>query len=55
VRATRATRLLTLEREQFIAAVTGLPRSRQLTEDVIEEHLAGGVRKDGGAVRSAPG
>jgi hypothetical protein len=39
VRATRQTRLLSLERDQFIAAVTGYPRSRQLTDAVIEERL----------------
>jgi CRP-like cAMP-binding protein len=32
VRATCATSLLTLEREQFIAAVTGQARSRQVTD-----------------------
>jgi MFS family permease len=39
VRATRQTRLLSLERDQFIAAVTGYPRSKQLTDAVIEERL----------------
>ncbi len=42
VRATRPTTLLTLEREQFINAVTGYPRSRQIAEDVIDARLAGG-------------
>jgi hypothetical protein len=41
VRATRQTRLLSLERDQFIAAVTGYPRSKQLTDAVIEERLRG--------------
>jgi MFS family permease len=41
VRATRRTRLLTLERGQFITAVTGYPRSKQLTEAVVEARLLG--------------
>jgi hypothetical protein len=54
VRATRATKLLTLEREQFITAVTGYPRSRQLTEDVIDDHLAYGEPGDARTIGSAP-
>jgi Cyclic nucleotide-binding domain/Major Facilitator Superfamily len=44
VRARRRTSLLTLERGQFIAAVTGYPRSKQLTEAVIEARLVGEPR-----------
>jgi CRP-like cAMP-binding protein len=43
VRATCATSLLTLEREQFIAAVTGQARSRQVTDAVIDDHLGNGA------------
>ncbi len=43
VRATCPTRLLALEREQFISAVTGYPRSHQLTEELIDSRLAGGA------------
>jgi MFS family permease len=39
VRATGPTTLLALERDQFISAVTGYPRSRQLTEDQIDSRL----------------
>jgi MFS family permease len=42
VRATCATTLLALEREQFIGAVTGYPRSQQVTETVIDGHLRDG-------------
>jgi hypothetical protein len=41
VRATCATSLLTLKRDQFIAAITGLARSHQVTEAVIRGRLAG--------------
>jgi MFS family permease len=44
-RATQTTRMFTLEREQFIAAVTGYPRSRQLTDEVIDGHLATNARR----------
>jgi MFS family permease len=43
VRATCATSLLTLEREQFIGAVTGQARSRQVTDAVIDDHLGNGA------------
>jgi hypothetical protein len=40
VRATCATRLLALDREQFITAVTGYHSSLRLTDRVIDRHLA---------------
>ena len=42
VRASCHTHLLTLGRDQFIAAVTGYPRSRQLTEELIDSRLDSG-------------
>ena len=39
VRATRATRLLTLERDQFITAVTGHARSHETAHAVAEERV----------------
>jgi MFS family permease len=41
VKATCTTTLLSLNREKFIGAVTGQPRSAQLTEAVIDGHLGG--------------
>ena len=41
VRATRATRLLSLGRDQFIGAVTGHFRSRQAADETIEFRLGG--------------
>jgi MFS family permease len=42
VRASCQTSLLALGRDQFISAVTGYPRSRQLTEDLIDSRLGSG-------------
>jgi len=39
VRACCQTRLLALGRDQFITAVTGFPRSRQLTDELIDSRL----------------
>jgi MFS family permease len=52
VRATCPTRLLTLEREQFVAAVTGYPRSRQLTEDLIDSQLDSREAEKTGSIKS---
>jgi CRP-like cAMP-binding protein len=41
VRATRPTRLLTLDRNHFIAAVTGNPSSLGAADRVIEARLTG--------------
>jgi MFS family permease len=41
VRTTRDTRLLALEREQFLLAVTGHRRSRQLAHKVVDERWPG--------------
>ena len=55
VRATCRTRLLTLEREQFVAAVTGYPRSRQLTEDLIDSQLESRGAEKTGSTQSESG
>ena len=40
VRTTEPTRLLALEREQFLAAVTGHRRSHQLAGDLVDDRWA---------------
>ena len=55
VRVTCPTRLLTLEREQFVAAVTGYPRSRQLTEDLIDSQLESPEAEKTGSAKSGAG
>ena len=40
VRTTEPTRLLALEREQFLAAVTGHRRSHQLAGDIVDDRWA---------------
>jgi hypothetical protein len=44
VRATCVTRLFSLEREQFISAVTGYPTSVQVADTVIDGYLASNAR-----------
>ena len=46
VRATEPTRLLALEREQFITAVTGHRRSQQVAHGVVDERWAAGRPTD---------
>jgi MFS family permease len=55
VRVTRRAKLLTLEREQFVAAVTGYPRSKQLTEDLIDTHLGSREAEETESARSGAG
>jgi hypothetical protein len=55
VRATSPTRLFVLERDQFISAVTGFPRTRQLTDELIDSRLPHGSAATSEAARSAPG
>jgi CRP-like cAMP-binding protein len=53
VRALEPTRLLALDRERFIAAVTGHGRAAQVADGVIEGRL--GQDRDPTSAASAPG